>query len=240
MSQILSPKIEQLAFQGKCRWVVFNTGYTSAMTLPCPAGGFILLRQIIYHPFYQGANRNAQLLNVAHQISICEQGTKTELIYQFRDPIGQVTDLNGAGIVHNVATSNALIVETFATYKQNVNIDILNIPDVSAGAYGGAVAFQTNAQERPLPLGYGATATIPTFDISGAGTETYFPAGQERLFAGLVFAGAGVRDNLRYNYNNARQIQTATAGDIDRQYQFPLMSFGCWVFNIPISEYLNY
>ena len=237
---ITSPKIEELAFKGVCRWHVFNTGYASAYTLEVPNGGFILLRQIIFHPFYQGATRNAQLLNVAHQLSLVEQGSKTELVYQFRNPISQITDVNGIGNVHNVASTEATILETWGIFKQNVCVDLLNIPDVGTGLYGAVIPFQTNAQERPLPLGYGATAIIPTFSIGGAGAEQYFPAGQTRQFVGINFGGAGVRDNLRYDYTAGRQIVPATAGDIDRQYQFPLMSFGCWIFNIPVSEYLNY
>ena len=237
---ITSPKIEELAFKGVCRWHVFNTGYASAYTLEVPNGGFILLRQIIFHPFYQGATRNTQLLNVGHQLSLVEQGSKTELVYQFRNPVSQITDATGIGAVHNVATTEATILETWGIFKQNVCIDLLNIPDVATGLYGAVIPFQTNAQERALPLGYGATPIIPTFSIAGAGAEQYFPAGQTRLFAGINFAGAGVRDNLRYDYTAGRQIVPATAGDIDRQYQFPLMSFGCWIFNIPVSEYLNY
>ena len=113
---ITSPKIEELAFKGVCRWHVFNTGYASSYTLEVPNGGFILLRQIIFHPFYQGANRNAQLLNVAHQLSLVEQGSKTELVYQFRNPVSQVTDVNGIGAVHNVATTEATILETWGVF----------------------------------------------------------------------------------------------------------------------------
>ena len=125
---ITSPKIEELAFKGVCRWHVFNTGYASAYTLEVPNGGFILLRQIIFHPFYQGATRNAQLLNVAHQLSLVEQGSKTELVYQFRNPVSQVTDATGIGAVHNVATTEATILETWGVFKQNVEVDEDGIP----------------------------------------------------------------------------------------------------------------
>jgi len=44
---------------------------------------------------------------------------------------------------------------------------------------------------------------------------------------------------VRYNTTLGRSIGTPTVGDPDRQYQFPLIGFGVWIFNIPISEYLN-
>jgi len=84
---ITSPKIEKLAFEGKCRWQVFWTGYASTYTIPVPDGGFILLRQIMYNPFYQGDTKAVQITNTIHQVSLSEQGSKNELIYQFRDPV---------------------------------------------------------------------------------------------------------------------------------------------------------
>lgn len=232
---IMSPKIEALAFKGLCRWVVFNTGYTSAYTLPVPQGGFILLRQIIWNPTYQGATKALQLQGNAHQISLVEQGSNSELVYQFRDPL---TDVTSGGALFNTPSAGPTILETWGIFKNDVCIDILVIPDVAGAVYAGGVAFQNQAQEREQPLGYNGAALTPTVAISGA--ETYFPAGQTRLFAGTAFAGATVRDTLRYNYLAARQVTAPIAADADRQNQFPLISFGCWVFNIPVSEYLNY
>lgn len=234
---ITSPKIEELAFKGKCNWRMFWIGYNAVATIPCPKGGFLLLRQIVWNPFYQGASRETQLLNVAHQLSIVEQGSKSEMIYLFRDAIGQITSTNGIGAAHNVPTQGAQVIETWATYKQDVNIDLLNIPEVIAANYGGAAALAPQAQERPLPLGYGATALLSTYTISAG--ETYYSTGQHRPFLGTAFAGAGIRDTLRYDYKAARAITQAGATDIDKQYQFPMIGFGYWEFNVPISEYLN-
>ena len=234
---ILSPRIEKLAFQGLCRWVVFNTAYSSTATIPVPDGGFIILRQIIFYPYLSGATLAAQLQGSAHQLSLVEQGSQSELVYQFRDSISQVSNL---GVVSNVASGSPTIVETFATFKKNICIDLLNVPDVAGAVYGAATIYQAQAQERPNPLGYNGTALTPNIAISG--TENYFPSGEQRPFAGVSFAGAGagVRDQLRYNYQAGRTIPAPVAADGGRQFQYPLVSFGCWVFNIPISEYLNY
>ena len=234
---IMSPKIEALAFKGLCRWVVFNTGYTSAYTLPVPNGGFILLRQIIWNPTFSGATKLLQLTGNAHQVSLVEQGSNSELVYQFRDALQDVG--TGLGLAPaNTATAGTTILETWGIFKNDVCIDILVIPDVAGAVYAGGVAFQNQAQERAQPLGYNGAAITPTVAISAA--ETYFPAGQSRLFTGTAFAGATVSDTLRYNYLAARQIPAPPAADATRQNQFPLISFGCWVFNIPVSEYLNY
>ena len=235
---ITSPKIEQLAFQGKCRWVVFWTGYTSTYTIPCPEGGFILLRNIHWNPFYSGANRDEQLLGTAHQLSIVEQGSKTELIYQFRDSVNQITATNGLGAVHNVPANGQQIIETWGTYKQNLCIDLMQVPDVRTMTYGVATSLLPQAQERPIPLGYGATALTPYIDFSAS--AHYYPTGQKRPFAGAVFPSIpGVKDGLRYDFTATSPIP-APANDIDRQFQYPIVGFGCWIFNIPISEYLNY
>lgn len=231
---ITSQKIEALAFQGKCKWQMFWTGYTSAATIPVPAGGFVLMRQIIYTPFYQGDTLARQIVNTIHQLSICEQGSKNEILYQFRDTLNQVTVGGGT---HFVPGSGQQIVETWATFKKNVCIDILNAPDSGGASYGLATTLSSQAQERTAPLGYGGVNIIPTVNITAA--ETYYPTGEQRLFNGVAYVGAGIRDRLRYDFGVARQITTVTAGDPDRQFQFPLIGFGCWVFNIPISEYLN-
>ena len=235
---ITSPKIEQLAFEGKCTWTMFWTGYTSTSTIPCPNGGFILLRSIHWNPFYNGTTRALQLQNTSHQLSLVEQGSKSELIYLFRDPLNEITTGNqGTLVQHNIPCTGPTIIETWATFKQNINVDLMNIPIVVNANYGANTPFLATAQERSLPLGYGATALLPYYTIAAG--ETYYPTGQKRIFAGTTFSGAGIRDTLRYDFSSARQVTKATAGDLDIQYQFPLVGFGMWVFNIPISEYLN-
>lgn len=236
---ITSPQIEKLAFQGKCRWIVFWTGYTSTYTIPCPDGGFILLRNIHWHPFYNGPTRDIQLLGSSHQLSIVEQGSKTELIYQFRNSVSQITTTTGVSAVHNVPACDQQILETWATFKQNINVDLITIPEVGTATYGGTTPFLPQSQERPSTLGFGTGAIYPFVNISA--NEKYYPTGQKRPFAGAVFpTTAGVKDQLRYDIDSTRQIPIPVPTDIDRQYQFPLIGFGCWVFNIPISEYLNY
>jgi hypothetical protein len=231
---ITSPKIERLAFEGKCRWQVFWTGYASTYTIPVPDGGFILMRQILYNPFYQGATKAIQLLNTIHQVSMSEQGSQNELIYQFRDPVNEV---GAAGGTHFTPGSGLQVVETWGTFKKNVMVDVINAPDVSGAVYAPLDSLAAEAQEKTDPLGYGNLAVIPEVDFSGA--ELYFPTGQQRPFNLTPFAGVGCRDRVRYNVAAGRQIIPANAVDPDRQYQFPLIGFGIWIFNIGISEYLN-
>jgi len=234
---ITSPKIEELAFKGVCKWKVFWIGYNSVATIPCPNGGFLLLRNITWSPFTQGNTRNIQLLNCAHQLSIVEQGSKEELIYLFRDPLAQITEVNGIGAAHSIPSTAQQNIETWAVYKQNINIDILTIPTVDPANFGAAAALNPIGQERTIPLGYGATPLLSNYLIAAG--ENYYSTGQKRPFLGIAFAGAGIKDNLRYDYRLARQIQLPGATDIDRQYQFPIIGFGYWEFSIPVSEYLN-
>jgi hypothetical protein len=234
---IVTNRIERLAFDGKCRWQVFWAGLTSTYTIPVPAGGFVLLRQIIYNPYYQGETKADQIINTVHQLTLCEQGSTNELIYQFRDTLNQV-QLGAAGSPpHFTPGSGQQIVETWATFKKNVTVDILNAPDSAAFVYGAPALISSDAQERRDPLGYGNIATEATVQFSGA--ELYYPTGEQRPFVGVPYAGVGIRDRVRFNYSSARRIQPVTAADPDRQYQYPLIGFGVWIFNIPISEYLN-
>lgn len=231
---ITSPKIERLAFEGKCRWQVFWTGYASTYTIPVPDGGFILMRQILYNPFYQGQTKAIQLINTIHQVSMSEQGSQNELIYQFRDSVNEV---GAAGGTHFTPGSGLQIIETWGTFKKNVMVDVINAPDVAGAIYAAADSLAAESQEKNDPLGYGNLAVFPQVDFSGA--ELYFPTGQQRPFVATPFGGAGCRDRVRYNVAGARQIIQPNAIDPDRQYQFPLIGFGIWIFNIGISEYLN-
>lgn len=232
---ITSPKIEELAFRGKCRWTVFWFGYTSAGTIPVPDGGFLLLRQIMWNPFYQGDTKAAQQVNTVHQLSVAEQGSRTELLYQFRDPLHDITVNNNS---HFNPSNGLTTIETWGVFKKNVCIDLLTAPDVGTAVYSLPAPFTSNAQERQTPLGYNGINIIPEVAISA--TELYFPTGEQRPFTGVAFGGAGVRDRVRYNSTVGRQITAVGAADPDRQMQFPLIGFGAWVFNIPVSEYLNY
>ena len=231
---ITSPQIEKLAFQGKCRWQVFWTGYASTYTIPVPDGGFILLRQIMYNPFYQGDTKVVQIANTIHQLTMSEQGSKNELIYQFRDPLSEV---QVSGATHFQPSSGLQIIETWGTFKKNVMVDIMNAPDVNLATYSAVDVLSAQAQEKADPLGYGGLAVIPKVSFTAA--EGYFPTGQQRPFNATPFGGAGCRDRVRYNISGARQITTPNIADPDRQFQFPLIGFGIWIFNIPISEYLN-
>lgn len=232
---ITSNRIEELAFRGKCRWSVFWFGYTTAGTIPVPDGGFVLVRQIMWNPFYQGDTKANQVLNTVHQLTLSEQGSRTELVYQWRDP---VRDLSVAGGTHLQPGTGMQTVETWGVFKKNIAIDLVTAPDAGAAVYGAAANFEPDAQERQDPLGWQGTAIIPNVQLSGA--ENYFPAGEQRAFVGAPFAGAGARDRVRYNTAVGRQVIAVNAADPDRQFQFPLVGFGCWVFNIPVSEYLNY
>lgn len=231
---ITSPQIEKLAFQGKCRWQVFWTGYASTYTIPVPDGGFILLRQIMYNPFYQGDTKVVQIANTIHQLTMSEQGSKNELIYQFRDPLNEV---QVSGATHFQPGSGLQIIETWGTFKKNVMGDIINAPDVNVATYSAVDVLSAQAQEKSDPLGYGGLAVIPKVSFTAA--EGYFPTGQQRPFNATPFSGVGCRDRVRYNISGARQITTPNIADPDRQFQFPLIGFGIWIFNIPISEYLN-
>jgi len=234
---ITSNRIEELAFRGKCRWSVFWFGYTSAGTIPVPDGGFVLVRQIMWNPFYQGDTKAAQIINTVHQLTLSEQGSRTELVYQWRDPLNQV-NVGAAGATHFQPGTGMQQVETWGVFKKNIAVDLVTAPDAGAAVYGALANFTPDAQERQDPLGYNGIPTIPNVQLSGA--ENYFPAGENRPFVGAPFAGAGARDRVRYNTAAARQITPVNAADPDRQFQFPLVGFGCWIFNIPVSEYLNY
>ena len=232
---ITSQKIEQLAFQGKCRWQVFWTGYGSTYTIPVPDGGFVLLRQIMYNPFYQGDTKAKQIINTIHQLTLSEQGSNNELIYQFRDPVRDVTV--GGAATHYQPGQGLQIIETWGTFKKNVMVDILNAPDVRDATYPALAPLAAEGQEKTDPLGYGIIPVIPNVLITAS--EKYFPTGEQRPFLGLPFGGAGCRDRVRFDVTAGRQIISPTMADADRQFQFPLIGFGIWIFNIPISEYLN-
>lgn len=231
---LISPKIEALAFQGKCRWQMFWTGYTGTYTIPVPAGGFALMRQIIYAPFYQGDTKALQIATVVHQISIVEQGSRNELTYIFRDSLN---DVQVSGATHFTPSGQQQIVETWGTFKKNICIDVMNAPDVNGAVYAAGALFEANAQERIDPLGFATIAQPPSVAITAA--QKYYPTGEQRQFNGAPYGGVGIRDRIRYNANLASSIGTPNNADPDRNYQFPLIGFGCWIFNIPITEYLN-
>jgi len=230
---VTSPRIEEYAFKGKCRWFVQWFGVGTAGTVECPAGGFILLRQILYRPFIQeGAGRNKSAY--VHQLTLNEQGATDELQYIFRDPTNVVNDAN-----HQPANSLEQI-ETWAVYKRNICIDLINAPEASTFAYALGAQYGPDAQERPTPLGFGTTPVgVPIQNVVNLGAgEIYHAAGEKRPMAGIPYAGAGVRDRLRFNVDAASAIQPVTATP-NFDFQYPIIGLGMWIFNIPVSEYLN-
>lgn len=233
---ITSNRIEEFAFRGKCRWFVQWHGIGSAGTIPCPEGGFILLRQILYKPFINLHNPSIRTdsIEYVHQITLSEQGSQDELQYIFRDIYQDGT---------NTPNQNDQSIETWGVFKRNIEIDIINASNatffnVTSGN------FSPVAQERPTPLGFGVTESVQgDIALSSVLTnESYFPNGQKRPIAGLSYAGAGagVRDRLRWDVTSSRVLFSPNGSLGDPNLQYPIVGFGMWIFNIPVSEYLNY
>jgi len=236
---LLSPRIEKLAFEGKCRWFVQWFGIGTEGTIQVPNGSFIVLRQILYRPFVNlNDDERNQSSNFVHQLTLNEQGSQDELQYIFRDTY--TGELKGTN-TQNTPICSLETIETWATFKKNVVIDLINAPDSSLFTYGATSPFLPNAQERNVPFGFGtgAIAVNPQIDL-GTGIEDYHPAGEKRPIAGAIYAGAGVRDRLRFDVTAGRTITPVQPGTDNRDFQYPIVGFGMWIFNIPISEYLNY
>ena len=232
---ITSPQIEKFAFEGKCRWAVQWFGVSSAGTIQCPEGGFILMRQIIYRPFVQpdpGRYTNPYV----HQLTLSEQGATDELQYIFRNSL---TDTNTKT---HMPTQDGETIETWAIYKRNIEIDLINAPDSDTFTYAALAQFSPEAQERSKPLGFGCTpAGFPiTNEVTMGGAEVYYPSGQQRPIAGLAYSGANIRDRLRFNVTVSSGITPVGSTNSNRNFQYPIIGFGMWIFNIPVSEYLNY
>lgn len=230
---ITSPLIEQLAFKGKCRWTVQWFGINSSGTINVPDGGFVLLRQIIHTPFNQFVDDDAHTGQV-HQLTLTEQGATDELQYIFRDPATSAT----AGTRNPIPQNNQLPIETWAIFKRPVEVDLINAGSAGTFSFPATTQYAPNAQERPTPLGFGTNPTgipIEPFVDLGSGAEPYYQAGQKRPFTGATYAGAGVRDRLRWDVIAGREITPPT-----NDLSYPIIGFGMWVFNIPVSEYLNY
>lgn len=227
---ITSPQIEKYAFQGKCRWAVQWYGIGTAGTIECPPGGFILLRQIMYNPFNQQNDSSEHSGNV-HQMTLTEQGSSDELQYIFRDP-------NDGAARNPTPLNSQQIIETWGVFKRNVEIDMINVGKAANFTYAAGAPFLPDAQERPVPMGFGTSPAglnvDPTITI-GTAAEKYFPAGQKRPISGALYGGTGVRDRLRWDVISGRQISPAT-----NDFSYPMVGFGMWIFNIPVSEYLNY
>lgn len=233
---IASNRIEEFAFRGKCRWYVQWHGIGSAGTVTVPDGGFVLLRQILYKPFINlhPTSIRTDSIEYVHQLTLTEQGAQDELQYLFRDVYQADT---------NIPNQNDQTIETWAVFKRNIEIDIINCSNALyfSSTFGN---FTAQAQERNEPLGFGTTIAIDgeTKLSTIIGTEKYFPNGQKRPISGLSYAGAGagVRDRLRWDVSASRALNDVQPSLGDPNVQYPMIGLGMWVFNIPVSEYLNY
>jgi len=234
---LTSPKIEKLAFEGRCRWSVQWFGIGTAGTVTVPAGGFAIVRQILYRPFFNPTSGRDAASEFVHQLTLTEQGSTDELQYIFRDsPTGAVNNYA------NLAPANSgEIIETWGIFKRNICIDIINAPRSTDFVYVAGAPFLPAAQEKNPPLGFGTTLPIlPRVDFSLS--EIYIPQGEARPATGVNYAtiGTGVRDRLRFDVTTARSVQPIAPGNTAHDFEYPIIGLGMWIFNIPVSEYLNY
>lgn len=237
---LTSPKIEKLAFEGRCRFTVQWFGIGTAGTVTVPAGGFAIVRQILYRPFINPTTPSDLASPFVHQLTLTEQGSTDELQYIFRDTpnggVGAIADYQKLSV-----GNSSEIIETWAVFKRNICIDLINAGIASKFTYAAPAPYTPQAQEKPAPLGFGVTIPIqPLIDINAA--EYYLPQGEARPAAGVDYSliGAGVRDRLRFDINGSRVIKPVETTTPGHDFQYPIIGLGMWVFNIPVSEYLNY
>ena len=236
---LISPQIEKAALEGKCIWRTFNTGYLSTYTIPVPKGGFILLRQIICYPFITN-EVSRDISRFLHQLSLVEQGGFDELLYVIR---ARHTDVTTSEINQAEIPGEPIQIETWATFKKNVVIDISMIPHPSTAIYGPVDSLSANAEERGEGLGYGPTVLVPAGvnnfpEIILDSTSTLYPTGEQRQYNATPYQGTSVQDRLRFKMNAATSVPPVGNNPPRSAYQMPLYTFGYWEFKTPITDAL--
>ena len=229
---VLSNKIEQYALEGKCIWRTFNTGYTSTQTIPVPKGSFILLRQIIVYPFIPYGIRDS-VSSCVWQMVLCEQGGSNELVYVIRNSRIPA----GIGAATNDHPNSAQTIETWATYRKNVVIDLSLFPNSANATYGALDTLSIPADERDNKLGYGGIPIIPNVQLDI--NDNIYPTGQDRLFNATPYSGGAIQDRLRIKNTSPYQITPVNNLDaVHADFQFPLITFGYWEFKTATPETL--
>jgi hypothetical protein len=231
---VVSAQIEKYALQGKCIWRTINLGYTSTYTIPVPLGSFILLRQIIVYPFIP-FEVPRDISQCVFQIVLNEQGANNELTYIVRNSRIPA----GATIAANDHPNNAQTIETWATYRKAVTIDVKMQPNAAAAIYGALDDLAPNAQEREGGLGYGNVPGGIRPDVTIDANTKVYPTGETRPFGLTPYAGANVIDRVRTRFNAAGQIPPVNPADaIHADFQYPLFTFGYWEFKGATPETL--
>lgn len=236
---ITSPAVEKAALQGKCIWRTFNTGYLSTYTIPVPKGGFILLRQIICYPFI--ANQNTpEISRFLHQLSMVEQGSFDELLYVIRSRHTEV-GLSETSLAE--IPGEPIQIETWASFKKNVVIDLCMITNPSEAVYAAGQTLSAQAEERGEGLGYGPTSALPAGivnipEIQLDSTSTLYPTGEQRQYNVANYHGSQVQDRLRFKMDGTTNIPAVSSNAARSNYQMPLYTFGYWEFKTPITDNL--
>lgn len=230
---VVSNKIEQWALQGKCIWRTFNTGFTSTATIPVPNGSFILLRQIIVYPFIPFLDTETRVSQCVWQLIACEQGGNNELVYIIRNSRIPA----GIGAASNDHPSGPQNIETWATFRKNVVIDLTLLPNVAKATYAPVDIMQPSADERPNKLGYGGVPVIPSIQLDF--DNNIYPTGEDRQFNATPYAGASIIDRIRIKSQSLYQIPPASNLDsVHADFQYPLITFGYWEFKNATPESL--
>lgn len=230
---VVSNKIEQWALQGKCIWRTLNTGYTSTATIPVPNGSFILLRQIIVYPFIPYFASTGSVSECVWQIVTCEQGNNNELVYVIRNSRIPA----GIGTASNDHPNSPQTIETWATYRKNVIVDLSLFPNVARATYGPLDTLSIPADERNNKLGYGGVPVRPNIQLDAA--DNLYPTGETRPFNATPYAGTSIMDRLRIKNAGSLQIPVPNQADgVHADFQFPLITFGYWEFKNATPESL--
>jgi hypothetical protein len=230
---IASDQIERWALAGKCIWRTFNTGYTSTATIPVPAGSFILLRQIIIYPFIPYFRSPGNVSESVWQLVTAEQGNSNELVYVIRNSRLPA----GVGVASNDHPNTPQTIETWATYRKNVVVDLSLLPNSARATYAPVDVLNVSADERDNKLGYGGVPVIPSVQLDAF--DNLYPTGEQRPFNATAYAGAAIMDRIRIKNQGAYQIPAVNAADaVHADFQFPLITFGYWEFKAATPEQL--
>ncbi|NDB59025.1 hypothetical protein EB001_11290 [bacterium] len=226
---LITPTIDKDLFEGKCTFKTINLGLTSTATIPIPAGGFIILRQILYYPPAVGVV-NPETRPII-QLSMVENGGRAELVYVFRNNI----TLNYDPVLNRKwhTGGNVQTVETWQVFKKYVQVDFSITPNLAGNIYPPQTGFKDEAQERQQPLGYGSgVGNNIDSQVTLSTGQTFYPTGENRQFQSQPFNG---NDRIRFDIDPTVQIPQVN-GAADSGFQPVLFTFGYFEYKTAINK----
>jgi len=231
---MITPKLEQLIWEGKANFKMFNLGGSGVGTIPLDPSTFAVITDIYCYGFDNfGEDLEEKDKLLVHTLHLESKTGRDSITFRSN---GGFYDLGGAPGENIQIHDGFFHFQTYFVHQEQIRVDIASIQNPEIWVQVTA-ATDILANNKPAPLQYdNSVNTIQQIDLQGAGIQEYVPIGRRTKGAALP---PDYREQFTADIRTATRIKGANQTEREQVYSYPLVNVAYIVIKGELSEHLG-